>query len=138
MSESKIMPVFKNIMSLQEGINSLFNDFLFGSSFPLIDVKETDKTIDIVADIPGFTEKDIEVTIDGDVLVLKGNKNEEKEKKDENYYYKERVYNSFYRQIQIPKKVDTDQIKATFKDGTLTINLPKSEKYSVIKIEVNK
>jgi HSP20 family protein len=138
MSEKKdIIPVFKNMLSLQEGINSLFNDF-FGSSFPLIDVKETDKTIDIVADIPGFTEKDIEVTIDGDVLVLKGNKNEEKEKKDENYYYKERVYNSFYRQIQIPKKVDTDQIKATFKDGTLTINLPKSEKYSVIKIEVNK
>jgi len=90
--------------------------------------------------LPGLTEKDVEVNLSGDVLTIKGERKEETEEKDENYYRKERVYGTFIRQIQIPKKIKADQVKAKFKNGVLHITLPKAEEAieKGIKIEVEK
>jgi len=99
-------------------MNRLFNDF-FGAGelpevadfVPGVDISETKNEIRVKADLPGLTEKDVEVNLSGDVLSIKGERKEESEEKDENYYRKERVYGTFLRQIQIPKKIKADQVK---------------------------
>ncbi len=93
---------------------------------PRVDVKETDKEIKIVADIPGLDEKDINVTLKDDVLTIRGEKKEEKEDRSENYYKLERSYGSFTRSIPIPVEVETDKIEAKIKKGVLSVTLPKS------------
>ncbi|MDY6822056.1 MAG: Hsp20/alpha crystallin family protein [Deferribacterota bacterium] len=136
---------FSGLFDIQDEMNRLFDDF-FGTSelpsgidfVPSLDISETKNDIKVRADLPGLTEKDIEVNISGDILTIKGSKEEEKEEKDENYYRKERAYGNFVRQIQIPKKIKADQVKAKFKNGVLTITMPKAEEAveKGVKIEV--
>ena len=139
---------FRELLSFQEEINKLFDDFFKApriaddvvSFVPDIDIAETKDAFVIKADLPGLTEKDIEVSLTNNVLTIKGERKEEKEEKDKNFYRKERVYGTFIREIQIPKKVQSDKVKAKFKNGVLEIELPKAEeeKEKTIKIEVGK
>ncbi len=94
---------------------------------PHIDVVENDKDIRVSAELPGMDEKDIDVTLTKDTLTLKGEKKEEKEEKGKDYYRKERSYGSFSRTIPLHSEIKTDKVKAEFKKGVLTINLPKTE-----------
>jgi HSP20 family protein len=95
---------------------------------PRLDVSETDKTLEIVADLPGMEKKDIKVSVDGDLLTIKGEKKEEKEEKGKYYHTVERRSGSFYRALRLPVKVESNKIEATFKEGVLTLTLPKSKK----------
>jgi HSP20 family protein len=70
--------------------------------------------------------KDIDVSVSGDMLVLKGEKRQEKEEKDKNYHYSERAYGSFQRAFELPASVDRDKVAADFSNGVLTITLPKT------------
>lgn len=129
------------IVSLRNKMDNLFDDFFkdfhelspWSSEFknsnflPSIDVSENEKEIQINAELPGLTEKDIEVNLQDNVLILKGEKKQEEEKKDKNYHHIERRYGSFYRSIPINEEVDTDKIKANFKNGVLNILIPKNE-----------
>jgi HSP20 family protein len=95
-------------------------------SAPAVDITETDKAYEIVAELPGIDEKDIEVKLANGGLTIKGEKHEEKEEKQKDYYLHERRFGSFERYFQIPDGVDGDKIEANFKKGVLTVTLPKS------------
>ena len=98
----------------------------FSFNVPAVDVTEDDKTYKVAAELPGLDEKDIEVSVTGDVLTLKGEKRQEKEEKDKNWYVSERAYGSFQRAFSLPQGVDRDKIAAEFAKGVLTVTLPKS------------
>ena len=93
---------------------------------PAVDVTETDKAYEIVAELPGMDEKNVEVKVADDILTIKGEKQEEKEERRKDYYLSERSFGSFQRAFQVPAGVDTDKIEANFKNGVLIVTLPKS------------
>jgi HSP20 family protein len=92
---------------------------------PAVNVAETDEEYRITAELPGMDEKDIELTLHKDHLLIKGEKKQEEEEQGQGYHRMERTYGVFQRHIPLPRQVDTDQADATFKDGVLTITLPK-------------
>jgi HSP20 family protein len=97
----------------------------FGFSTPAIDMSEDEKAYKICAELPGMDDKDVDVSISGDTLVLKGEKRQEREQNDRNYHFSERAYGSFQRAFELPASVDRDKIAADFSKGVLTITLPK-------------
>ena len=105
------------------------NDFFEEDSLmPAMNVKEHEKDFEIEFAAPGFSKKDFEVTINGNILNVCGEKKNESEEKQEDYTRKEFSYNSFKRSLQLPKTVQTEQdVKATYKNGILKLNLQKKE-----------
>ena len=98
----------------------------FSFSAPAVDVSEDEKGYKITAELPGISEKDVDVTVTADgVLVIKGEKRQEKEEKDKNHYVAERAYGSFQRCFALPDSVDRDKITADLAKGVLTVTLPK-------------
>lgn len=91
-----------------------------------VDFVETDKDFEVMADMPGMDEKDIEIKLANGVLTIKGEKSEESEEKRKDYYVSERSYGSFMRSVQVPEGVDMDKIEATLDKGVLVVRLPKS------------
>lgn len=136
--------------SLQQEVNRLFDDFFhgfdltssqwnhsfFGSNLPKLNVKEKENEIEVEAELPGFDEKEIEVTFSENVLTIKGEKNVESDKKEKGNYHMER--SSFHRSIPIYSDVDSNKVKASLKKGILTVTLPKTTeaKKNVKKIAV--
>lgn len=126
-------------LSLHRDMNRLFDDVFrsfdsrlptlgsFGSfgSWPSVEISETEKEIRVTAEVPGLEENDIEVLLDQDVLTLRGEKRSETEDKDRQF--SERYYGRFERRIPLGVKVEEDRIDARFKNGVLTVVLPKSE-----------
>ena len=97
----------------------------FDLTVPAVDVSEDTNAYKITAELPGMAEKDVEVKVSGDLLTIKGEKRQEKEKKAKNYHMSERSYGMFERSFTIPKGVDRDKIAAEFSKGVLTLTLPK-------------
>jgi HSP20 family protein len=93
---------------------------------PAVDVSETDKAYQVTAEMPGMDERNIEVKVANGVLTIKGEKQEDVEEKKKEYYMRERSYGSFERNFQVPEGVETDRIEANFKNGVLSVTLPKS------------
>ena len=98
----------------------------FSFNAPAVDVTEDDKAYKIAAELPGLDEKDVEVSVTGDVLTLKGEKLQQKEEKNKNWYVSERAYVSFQRAFTLPEGVDREKIVADFAKGVLTVTLPKN------------
>jgi HSP20 family protein len=92
---------------------------------PAVDITESDKAYEISAELPGLDEKNVEVKVVNDNLLIKGEKQEEKEEKKKDYYLHERQFGSFERCFEVPEGVDADKIEASFKKGVLTVTLPK-------------
>lgn len=123
-------------LQLQRRMNSVFDDFLGRSSFnmwggsdsgfaPQIDITETGKEVRVTAELPGLDEKKVEVTVVGDLLTIKGEKQEEHEEEKGEYYHSERSYGYFQRAVQLPPGVDADRANAKFKKGVLKVTIPK-------------
>ncbi len=93
---------------------------------PAVDITESDKAYEITAEMPGMDEKNIEVKLANADLTIRGEKQEEKEDKDEGYRLQERRFGSFERHFRVPDDVDANRIEATFGNGVLTVTLPKS------------
>jgi HSP20 family protein len=93
---------------------------------PAVDVAEKDKEYQVTAELPGMDESNIQVTLVDDVLTISGEKQEEKEEKDKNYHLSERRYGSFQRSFQLPPGIDQGRIEANFRNGVLTVVLPKA------------
>jgi HSP20 family protein len=104
---------------------------------PAVDVFEKEDRFVIKAELPGMKEDDIDVSVVGDTLSIKGEKKTETEVKKEDYYRSERSYGSFYRSIPLPSNVDADKVEASFEDGVLQVTLPKSAKVKPKKIPVS-
>ena len=103
---------------------------------PKMNVKEDEKAIEITAEVPGLKPEDIELTLTGDILTLKGEKKNQHEEKTEDYHLVERRYGSFQRSFRLPVEVDRAKLAATHKDGILTVTLTKAEKTGPSHIEV--
>jgi HSP20 family protein len=93
---------------------------------PAIDIVEDEKAYRLTAELPGLEEKDVDISVSGDMLTLKGEKSQDAEHKDKNYTLSERSYGSFQRSFWLPDGVDRDKIEAVFAKGVLTITLPKA------------
>ncbi len=131
-----------------------FNDFFEGFGFdldpfgkqmhdgglmPKVDVSETDDAIQVTADLPGMTEKDVEVSLADGHLHIRGEKQAEKEDKHKNFHRIERSYGAFERSVALPAEVDAEKVDASFKNGVLSVVLPKVQTGSTGKrIEVKK
>ena len=106
--------------------------FQYESSFampsPAVDITEDDGAYKVTAELPGMSEKEIEVVVSGDTLSIKGEKRLEKEQKEKNFYLSERSYGSFQRSFYVPEGVDRDKIAADFSKGVLTVTMPKTAK----------
>jgi HSP20 family protein len=98
----------------------------FSFSVPAVDVTEDDKAYKITAELPGLEQKNLDITVSGDVLTLKGEKHYEKEEQDKNRHVSERAYGSFQRSFALPEGVDRDKIAADLSKGVLTLTLPKT------------
>jgi HSP20 family protein len=135
-------------MSLQREVDRLFEDFTRGfpalpsltgngaSLMPSIDVTETDKEIEITAELPGLEEKDVQINVADNLLTIRGEKKAEKEEKDKNYRLVERSYGSFERTLELPGGVDADAIKASIAKGVLKVTVQKPAPAQSKKIEV--
>jgi HSP20 family protein len=97
-----------------------------GEWTPALDVTEGKDAITVKAEVPGVEPKDIGVSLEGDMLILKGEKTEQKEEKDERQHRLERSWGAFLRSIRLPAPVDAGKVTATFKNGVVTITLPKA------------
>ena len=93
---------------------------------PKVDLVETDKELQITAELPGMKETDVQVGLDGDILTLKGEKSEQKEEEGKEYLLTERSYGRFERSFRLPESVDRERVSASFENGVLTVTLPKT------------
>jgi HSP20 family protein len=132
-------------MPLRRQMSRLFDDFFSGPMvprFPMmtpapmlaavvtpqIEVSETDKEIQIAAELPGIDPKDVEVTLADDVLTIRGEKQAQRQEgQDRDYHLAERSYGTFARYLRLPFHLDPQNIRAMFKDGVLTLTIPKPE-----------
>lgn len=126
---------------LQRDINRIFDDFFtgfstpgygglmerLGSFSPSIDIRDNEKELVIKAELPGMDEKDVEVSLTDDALVIEGEKRDEKVDKEGGFYHAERSYGSFRRVLPLPVGIDPQKADASFKKGVLTIVVPKTE-----------
>ncbi len=104
---------------------------------PAMDVFEKDDRFVVKAELPGMKEKDIDISVVGDTLTIKGEKKMESEVKEEDYYRCERSYGSFYRSIPLPSTVDASKIEASYEDGILEVTLPKTAGVKPKKVTVS-
>jgi HSP20 family protein len=107
---------------------------------PPVDIYETEDAIVLKAELPGIDPKDVEVRVEDNTLYLKGERNYEKEINEQNYHRIERSYGSFARSFSLPNSISAEKVKAEYKDGLLTLTMPKREeaKPKTIKIDVTK
>jgi HSP20 family protein len=140
-------PARRPLASLQQEIERVFNDFErnlwpFGrggrqmepfwstraasAATPSVDITEQEKAYKVTAEVPGMSEKDVEVQLSDGMLTITGEKEESREEKEKGYYLSERQYGAFQRSFQMPAGVDRDKIEAALKDGVLTVTLPKT------------
>ena len=131
--------LMKPFSRLRGEVDRLFDDFPFrfpslhfgngsGIAGTALETTETDKAFKVSAELPGMGANDVEVSFDDGVLRIAGDKKQEREENERGYRLSERSYGSFERLIQLPTTVDEEQISATFKNGVLTVTVPKGTK----------
>ncbi len=127
-------------LSLHREMNRLFDDVFRGFGLPVaresgdggtmlqpvIDVSETDKEFKICADMPGVSEKDVEVMLNGDVLTIKAERRQERTDTQENYHLVERSHGTFQRALRLPPNIDAEHVDAQFENGVLVVKVPKT------------
>ncbi|MBN2029721.1 Hsp20/alpha crystallin family protein [bacterium] len=124
----------RRLVSLPSEIDRFFSNWGFdqGNSdsvwSPSVDVVESEKNYEVVAEVPGLKKDDIRISIEDGYLTLSGERKKEEESKDKNYHRIERSYGKFERSFRLPKEVDTESIKAQYKNGVLKVEIPKTEK----------
>jgi HSP20 family protein len=101
-----------------------------------VEISETEKQINVSAMVPGFTPEEIEISVDGNVLILSGETKTESKKEDENTVYSEWRSNRFLRKLTLPAEVNADKVKANLKDGVLQLKMPKAVPHEAKQISV--
>ena len=125
-------------------LDSVFGEGLYPSEdvsnrtwMPSVNIRETEQAFFVEAELPGLTKKDIDITIENNILKLSGERRFEKDTNEESYHRVERSYGSFLRTFSLPSQVNAESVKASFKDGVLTIEVPKAEEAKPRKIAIN-
>jgi HSP20 family protein len=147
---SSALDPFRDLSDIQSEMNRLFDGFFGRPSqvgqvggmervwAPAVDMYETKDELVITAELPGLTEKDIQLSITRDMLTIRGERRWDQEVKQDNYYRGERWFGKFERALPLPIPVQAEKVKASYRDGVLTVTLPKAEeiKPKEIKIDV--
>ena len=146
---------FRDLVSLRDRMDRLFGDFAgrgwptqgwpteegltAGMWNPPVDVYETKDSIVLKADLPDVKKEEVDISVEGNVLTLRGERKREKEVKEKDFYRMERSYGAFSRSFTLPGSVDADKIEADFAGGVLKVTLPKREesKPKQIKVKVS-
>jgi HSP20 family protein len=138
----------KDLIGFKSEMDNLFNRFFDldfppsqeffeeGKWAPRVDISEGEKDITIQAEIPGCDAKDIDVSLEGRLLTIKGEKTQEKEEKEKNYVRVERAHGFFSRTMELPAEVDQKEVDATYKKGVLKVMLRKLKSTATRKIEI--
>jgi len=126
MSIVKYRPRTLDLFNWDSIVDRFFDDFDGGFRTPAVDVREDSDTYHVEFELPGLSEKDVEVKVENGVLSVASKKEESKEEKKEGYIRKERRHFSFCRSFSLPENVDVDKISANFKNGLLDIAVPKA------------
>jgi len=136
-----------DVISMQREINKMFDSFFRGGTLddgsfgatvwtPPVDVAELDDQFQVKVELPGVNKEDVKITMQENILTIKGEKKQEKESKGSNYHRVERSYGSFQRSFTMPTGVKHDKIEAAYNDGILVITLPKAEEAKPKQIDV--
>jgi len=138
-------------MTLHREMNRLFDDVIRGPVGPAraqgggqspmlmspnVDVTETEKEVRVRAELPGVAEKDIELSLDDNVLTLRAEKRQERTEEREGVHFSERSFGTFQRSFRIPFRINPDQVQAKFENGVLTVTLPKGQQSQSHRIQV--
>jgi len=123
---------WRELEDMQRGLNRILDDTSFGATetsqwVPAIDIRETDTALLVQAELPGIDKKDVKLEVKDGVLTISGERNYEKDVKEENVHRVERSYGRFVRSFSLPTNVDTDRVDASMKNGILEVRLPKKE-----------
>jgi len=116
----------REMISLREAMDNLFDD-AYMKAAPAVDMYQTNDEIVVKAALPGIKADEVNITVTGEVLTLKGDIKNEEEKEEKNYHIREQRWGAFERTILLPTDVESDKAKADFDNGILTISLPKVE-----------
>ncbi len=137
---------FKDMVSLRDEIDNLFNDFFSKTPeermdphdiwYPALDIEESNDKIKVIAEVPGMKKEEIKLTASEGQLIIQGERKFEKEEKDKTYHRIERSYGKFRRTIPIPKDLEVDKVKATYEQGILKVDIPKSKKTKPKEIDI--
>jgi HSP20 family protein len=136
---------FRNMSTLQDQVNRLFentfqagrNESALTSWAPAVDIYETENELVLKADLPDINEKDLDVRVENNMLTIRGERKFEQKVKEDNYLRIERTYGAFSRSFGLPNTVDTEAIKAEYKNGVLTVELPKRAESKQKQVKVN-
>lgn len=133
--------MFHDLLSMQNEMNRLFTNFWNDEPStmnwsPSVDIAEGKDEFTVKVELPGIDKKDVKVTVQDNVLIIQGEKKQESETTEKNYHRIERSFGSFARSFRLPSLVKAEKIEAQYKDGILTIVLPKSEEAKAKEIEV--
>ena len=141
--------LFEPLMNFDREINTMLDKFVRGGTvddgsfaishwMPAVDVAEREEEYQVKVELPGVSKEDVEITMQENILTIRGEKKQEKESTGSSYHRLERSYGSFQRSFTLPTSVKHDKVEAAFNDGILTITLPKAEeaKPKEIKVEV--
>lgn len=138
---------FRNISTLQEQVNRLFENSVQGnrpgdnsaltSWAPAVDIYETENELVLKADLPDLNEKDLDIRVENNMLTVRGERKFEQNVKEDNYLRIERTYGAFSRSFGLPNTVNTEGIKAEYKNGVLTVQLPKRAESKPKQVKVN-
>ena len=144
---SRSTDIANNRSNIENIFEEFFNDFnrlsppllsetMRANLLPRLNISETDSKYFIEAELPGVKQNDVELKLDNNILIIKGNAEESSENKERNYFMRERYHGSFQRSLKLPNNINEDDINATFKDGILNIEITKKLENSTKKIEV--
>src|SRR5215470_8703621 len=138
---------YRELSTLQDRVNRIFGGGLtrrerdeemsLGAWMPPVDIVEEKDRILMTAELPGFQEKDIQIQMEGGVLTLRGERRTETEREGKTYHRMERSYGQFVRSFTLPNNVDRENIKASFHNGLLEVELPKREEARPRQIKIN-
>jgi HSP20 family protein len=136
---------FRNLSTLQEQVNRLFETSFKGNGdnstlttwAPAVDIYETENDLVLKADLPEISEKDLDIQVENNMLTVRGERKFEQKVNEDNYLRIERTYGSFSRSFSLPNTVNTEAIKADYKNGVLTVQLPKRAESKPKQVKVN-
>ena len=137
---------FRGLSTLHDQVNRLFNETAFRGQgedsalttwSPAVDIYETENELVVKADLPDVSEKDIDVRVENNLLTIRGERKFEKSVSEDNYLRVERSYGAFSRSFSLPNTVNAEQIHAEYKNGVLTVTMPKREESKPRQVKVS-
>lgn len=138
--EKDVSPLARFHEEIDDLLGDFFKDWDLPLSsrnrWPVLDVAENENEFIVKAEVPGCNAEDIDISVHDSRLTISGEKKQEEEKKEKGYYHLERSYGSFRRDLNLESNVDPNKIEASYKNGVLTIKLPKTEKTKTVKVKI--